>query len=51
MPVLAYFDKEAYTQIIADTSPVGLGAVLIPEKNGKRRAVSYASHTLSNVER
>ena len=49
-PVLAYFDKEAYTQIIADASPVGLGAVLMQEKNGERRAVCYASRTLSNVE-
>ena len=50
-PVLAYFDKEAHTQIIADASPVGLGAVLVQEKNGERRAVCYASHTLSQVER
>lgn len=34
-PVLAYFDKEAYTQIIADASPVGLGTVLIQKKNGR----------------
>ena len=50
-PVLAYFDKEAHTQIIADASPVGLGAVLIQERNGERRAICYASRTLSNVER
>ena len=50
-PVLAYFDKEAHTQIIADASPVGLGAVLIQEKIGERRAICYASRTLSNVER
>lgn len=30
---------------------MGLGAVLIQEKNGQRRAVCYASRTLSNVER
>ncbi len=28
-PVLAYFDKEAHTRVIADASPVGLGAVLV----------------------
>ena len=50
-PVLAYFDKRAHTQIIADASSVGLGAVLIQERNGDRRAVCYASRTLSNVER
>ena len=50
-PVLAYFDRESHTQIIADASPVGLGAVLIQERNGERRAVCYASRTLSSVER
>ena len=49
-PVLAYFDKEAHTQIIADASPVGLGAVLIQERNEERRAVCYASRTLSNAK-
>ena len=33
-PVLAYFDKDAHTRVIADASPVGLGAVLVQEKNG-----------------
>ena len=50
-PVLAYFDKEAHTQIIAHASPMGLGAVLVQETNGERRAVCYASRTLSPVER
>lgn len=50
-PVLAYFDKEAHTQIIADASPVGLGAVLVQKKNGESRPVCYASRTLSSVER
>ena len=36
-PVLAYFDKEARTQIIADASPVGLGAVLVQEESRERR--------------
>ena len=40
-PVLAYFDKEA----------VGLGAVLVQEKNSVGRAVWYASRSLSSVER
>ena len=34
-PVLAYLDKDMTTRVIADTSPVGLGAVLVEEKNGE----------------
>lgn len=37
--------------MIADASPVGLGAVLVQEKNGDSRAVCYASRSLSQVER
>ena len=50
-PVVAYFDKEAHTQVIADASPVGLGAVLVQDKNGVGRVVCYASTSLSRVER
>ena len=50
-PVLAYFDKEAHTRVIADASPVGLGAVIVQEKNSLGRAVWYASRSLSSVER
>lgn len=39
------------TQIIADASPVGLGAVLIQFKNSEPRVISYASRSLSNTER
>ena len=38
--MLAYFDRDAHTRVIADASPVGLGAVLVQE--GKRgRAALY----------
>ena len=37
--------------MIADASSVGLGAVLVQEKNGDSRAVCYASRSLSQVER
>ena len=50
-PVLAYFDKDAHTRVIADASPEGLGAVLVQEKNGESRAVFYASRSISSVER
>ena len=36
--------------MIADASPVGLGAELVQEKNGVGRAVCYASMNLSSVE-
>ena len=48
-PVLAFFDREAHTQVIAD--PVGLGAVGVQEKNGVGSAICYASRSLSSIER
>ncbi|XP_014677981.1 PREDICTED: uncharacterized protein K02A2.6-like [Priapulus caudatus] len=48
---LAFFDKDAKTQIVADVSPVGLGAVLLQEQGENRRVVSYASRSLTDVER
>lgn len=50
--VLAYYSKEAQTQVIADASPVGLGAVLVQkQKDGGYRPVYYAARSLSDVER
>ena len=48
---LAYFDRSAPTEVIADAGPVGLRAVLVQLQNGERRAVYYASRSLSDVER
>ena len=50
-PALAYFDKTAPTKVIADASPVGLGAVLLQEQDGIDRPVYSASRSLSPVER
>ena len=47
---LGYFDKDARTRIIADVSPVGLGAVLIQEQQGRKRVTSRASKSLSEVK-
>ena len=49
--MLAFFDRGARTQVIADASPVGLGAVLVQEVDGQSRAVCYASRSLSDTER
>lgn len=48
---LSYFDKTAKTKVITDASPVGVGAVLVQEKDGIDRAVYYASRSLTDVER
>ena len=49
--ILAYFDKIAHIRVMAYASPVGRGAVLVQEVNGKSRAVCYASGRLGDVER
>lgn len=49
--VLAYFDRQAHTRVIADASPISLGAILVQEKDGETIAVCYASRSLSSVER
>ena len=49
--VLAYFDHTARTQVIADASSVGLGAVLVQQQpEGSARAICYASRTLTSFE-
>ena len=48
---LGYFDPKAPTQVIADASPVGLGAVLVQKQGGQSRIIAYASKSLTDVER
>lgn len=48
---LEYFDKNAPTKVIADTSPVCLGAVLMQQQGKELRVISYASQSLSDTER
>ena len=48
---LAYYDKNAPTKVIADASPVGLGAVLIQEQHDGLVPVCYASRSLTDCER
>lgn len=49
--VLAYYDANGRTRIIADAGPTGLGAVLTQFIDGEWRVISYASRSLSDVER
>eukprot|EP00105_Crassostrea_gigas_P021384 XP_011440495.1 PREDICTED: uncharacterized protein LOC105337466 [Crassostrea gigas] len=46
-----YFDPKARTQVIADASPVGLGAVLVQIQQGEPRIICFASKSLTDVER
>lgn len=46
IPKLSYFNR-----LIADESPVALGAVLIQFVDGDPRVISFASKSLSAVER
>ena len=48
---LGYFDKNLLTKVIADASPVGLGAMLAQEQGEELRVISYASRSLSDTER
>ena len=48
---LAYFDVNSKTRIVADASPVGLGAVLIQLQGVEWRVIAYASRGLTDVGR
>nr|XP_039266286.1 uncharacterized protein K02A2.6-like [Styela clava] len=47
----AYFRSDCRTRIIADASPTGLGSALTQLQDGIWRVISYASRTMSDVER
>ena len=49
--MMAFYDKDAPTEVVTEESPVGLGAILVQEQKGVKRAVAFARRSLSNVER
>lgn len=50
--VLAFYKNERRTRVVADASPVGLGAVLIQfNESNDPKVISYASKSLSDIER
>ena len=49
--MMAFYDKNAPTEVVTDASPVGLEAILVKERQGVKRAVAFASRSLSEVER
>ena len=48
---MAFYDKNAPTKVVTDANPVGVGAILVQEQQGVKRAVAFAIRSLSEVER
>lgn len=48
---LGYYDVKDKTQVIADASPVGLGAVLVQIDDNGPRIIAYGNRTLTSCER
>ncbi|KAJ0176070.1 hypothetical protein K1T71_008244 [Dendrolimus kikuchii] len=48
---LGYYDIKDKTQVIADASPVGLGAILIQTDTKGPRVIAYGNRTLTDCER
>ena len=49
--MMTFYNKEAPTEVVTDASPVGLGAILVQEKQEVKRAVAFASLSSGDVER
>lgn len=48
---LRYYDPNDETYIIADASPIGIGAVIIQIDGKKPRIIEFSNKTLSDVEK
>lgn len=51
IPTLGYYDPNDHTQVFADASPVGLGAVLIQTDSNGPRIIAYGNKSLTECER
>nr|CAI5858972.1 unnamed protein product [Callosobruchus analis] len=51
IPTLGYYDPRDKTQVIADASPVGLGAVLIQSDKNGPRIIAYGNKSLTDCEK
>lgn len=51
IPCLGYYNPKDKTTVIADASPVGLGAVLIQTNGEGSRIIAYGNKTLTECER
>lgn len=51
LATLGYYDVNDETEVIADASPVGLGAVLIQKDSRGSRIIAYGKRTLTELER
>ena len=49
--LLAFFDRDAPTEVVTDASPVGIGVVLVRQRGDVKRAACFASRSLNDVER
>ncbi|GFW74863.1 retrovirus-related Pol polyprotein from transposon 17.6 [Trichonephila clavipes] len=50
-PVLGMYDERASTEIHADASGYGIGAVLVQIQNNVEKVIAYASRTLTKAEK
>ncbi|CAK1578062.1 unnamed protein product [Parnassius mnemosyne] len=51
IPTLGYYDPNDRTQVTADESPVGLGAVLIQYDNKGTRIIAFGIKSLTDIEK
>lgn len=51
IPTLGYYDPQDRTQVVADASPVGLGAVLIQYDDKGPRIIAFGNKSLTDVEK